>query len=96
MSDGAEVSLLGPMKSEKSFLTSFEMTGKGDTKKKRRPASVDPGEAPGMQKAQTTVWGWRKSRGKRPESEDCRYRVGWDGKDAKPKRNFIARERRER
>ena len=41
MSDGAEVSLRGPMKSEERFLTSFEMTGKGDTKKKRRPTSLE-------------------------------------------------------
>ena len=57
MSDGAEVSLRGPMKSEERFLTSFEMTGKGDTKKKRRPAPFEPGEVPGMQEAQMTVWG---------------------------------------
>src|SRR5579859_688119 len=57
-SDGAEVSLRGPMKSEERFLTSFEMTGKGDTKKKRRPAPFDPVGTFGMQKAQMTGQGW--------------------------------------
>src|SRR5579859_2978578 len=53
-SDGAEVSLRGPMKSEERFLTSFEMTGKGDTKKKRRTAPFDPVGTFGMQEAQMT------------------------------------------
>jgi ketosteroid isomerase-like protein len=60
---GEEGSLRGPMKSEERFLTSFEMTGKGDTKKKRWSAPFGPAEPSGMQKTQMTEGGgeaWRR------------------------------------